>query len=388
MIYGGVNAGGKAGGVRAGLSESYLPCRATVIPAVVKAAIEQTTPSVVQYVVTARVRNVADSAWIDLSTCSYCQVSRSTGTDRDTATITIKKPETWSAYKAGGTYESVLAPSNRALDITAGITIAGTTYSRRIFRGHVVDYTEAWGASGGTITLSLADDFDIAQRTVAATPAFTQGTIYRRLKVYADQLGITPTVDVADAVISGSSTASTTAEAIKSILPGDPVIGVRGTKALNVGVANPGRGDTGYAFTYSDNNIIVATRRASNSAAFNVVRTYGYTTPGTYAIVEVQDNTDVAKRGRVVYPPGLWGATWLASTYAQQSAAEFIALQLRGVIALEAAFNPFLECGQRVRVSSTKASIADSYGKITGLNHQYSVGRARTYIESMTLVAV
>jgi hypothetical protein len=395
MIKGGVNAGGKTSGLLCGYSESYLPCRATIMRADLKAAIEQTTPTVLQYAAYAYVRNVADTAWITLGTVSYFQIVRSMLGDGDSATVTVQQPETWSAYKAGGTYEDVLKPSNRGFRIKAGLVIGSTEYLVTVFLGHVTSYDEPWGANGGAILLGLSDNREIASRVEVSTPAFTAASRYRMavnaaklmplytgatwylspIPRFAEETGGDPDVDGASNVL----------DAVNSMAAGEALSNVTGAGNLVVGTEDDGQGDVGSVFAYSDTNIITLTRRSDNYGGFNVVRTYGYDGTGAYVTDEVTDAADIAKRGRVVYPPGLWGARWLSIAYANSTGTEFLAQSLRGTIDVEVPFNPYLMLLQRISLSSTKASIAAGYGRVRQLQHQYAPGRAVTYMQKLVL---
>jgi hypothetical protein len=179
MIKGGTNAAGKTTGLLCGYVESYLPVRFNLLRADIRAAIERKSGAVVEYVLRSYIRNLTNTAWVEMGTVSYLQLARSANGNDDTATMTVQQPETWSAYLAGGTYEDLLAPSNRTVRIKAGIKLSGVEYLITIYRGHVTGYREAWGASGGSILLQLSDVREIASRVTADTPALTAASRYR-----------------------------------------------------------------------------------------------------------------------------------------------------------------------------------------------------------------
>ncbi|MEY2653342.1 MAG: hypothetical protein RLZZ524_369, partial [Pseudomonadota bacterium] len=142
MIIGGVDAAARATSERVGYTTTYLPMSARVIPAAVKSAIEGN--GVLQYHASARIRNVADNAWVDLSPVTYFQINLDNRGTQDSADVTIAQPETWSPYLAG-VYADLLKPSTRVLQISCGITAGGTQYTQRIFRGHITEYQEPHG---------------------------------------------------------------------------------------------------------------------------------------------------------------------------------------------------------------------------------------------------
>jgi hypothetical protein len=170
---------------------------------------------------------------------------------------------------------------------------------------------------------------------------------------------------------------------LMSTAAGEALLNVSSSGAMIVGTEDGGFGETQYEFDYDDSVLVALTRRADNQAGYNVVRTLG--DDGTGATTdEVSDAADVVKRGRVVYP-ALWGARWMPIAEANRTAAEYLANGLRGAIDFETPFNPFLALMQRVRVGSVRANVPAGLARIRQFQHQYSIGRAVTYVQQAVL---
>ncbi len=388
MITGGVNAAGKIRGLRCGWSESYLPCRVDVFPDNVTAALMRSTSTNVQYSARVRCRNAADSAWVDLSSASYFQITRNSSGNLDTADVTIQDPATWSAYRTGGTYADVLKPSQRRVQIWAGVTIAGTLYEMPIFQGHITSYTENQGGRGGSINLRLEDLRDLMARTDVPDLLITSATQFRVQLALAQ-------VFSSEQILStqGSSTfsaadieaAGNILEAVQRLCPSAPVMALRGAGEIDVGdSASESYGD-GETWTYTDSAIVSISRRA-DPASFNTCRVYGLVS-GTATLGETSDAADVALRGKI-YAAGIVGSATTQYATNEAVAQTFIGQSLRGTFDAELFFNPFLLPGQWVRVTSSKASIPASRGIVEACRHQFAANRARTYVSGLRLAVI
>jgi len=159
-------------------------------------------------------------------------------------------------------------------------------------------------------------------------------------------------------------------------------LAVRGSGAMVAEIDGPGAGEIGGSFDYSDGNVITVTR-AGGGANYNAVRTYGTvaTVPTTS---EVTDAADVALRGKVYYPT-LWGSREITLARANAEAAEFLTAALRGKLSVEIPLNPFLEPGMRIAYDSTRLNLSGT-ARIFAVQHQYAVGRARTYLRDLQVV--
>ncbi len=390
MIIGGVNAAGKASGLRCGFSEGYLPCTVRVANSSVQASVEQTTPTVAQWRASARIRSVDGASWVDLGSASYFQVTRNAAGDLDSADLTLQQPEVYSPYLS--TYPDLLRPSNRIVQIRAGMVISGVWYSVIVFSGHIKNYSEALGASGGGISLRLEDARDLMTRTAPSVTSITKASAYRM--ALAQQASVTATgvkgstvrLGIGDRELqsfdpSGSSYASVLAW-LTSQIPGNPLLQITGAGTIKVGQEQTSEVVVP-SFAYSDKNIHVATRRFSGDAQCNVVRVYGLVA-GVGTAGEVEDSADVALRGRIVYGAGFIGSPTMLYADAQALGREHIAGALRGLVDLETPFNPYLSPGMAISITSTRLGISSpKIGKIYELRHQYSVGRCRTYLQGL-----
>lgn len=392
MIIGGASAGARAGSERAGYATSYLPMSARIIPAALRSAIDN--GSQLQYVCSARIRNVAGTAWVDLPTVNYFQVTRDLTGSQDSGDMTVSTPETWSPYL--GTYTDLLKPSNRQVQITAGIRIGATTYSERVFSGIITEYQEPHGASGGSINLRLADAKQPLARLVSAAVAPAAATAFRvflmqeRSDAYFSygpgNLWQTTIFRFNDIEIE-DTTASLTFGAnilriMEQMIPGAPLLAIKGSGVLTADIDSKGAGETGGAFSYTDANSVVVTR-AGGGKNYNAVRTYGKVL-GVGTTSEVADAADVALRGKLYYPE-VWGSPDSQLADSNIAAAEFIASSLRGKLSLELLFNPWIEPGMRISYSSTRLNLTGT-ARVRRVNHQYSLGRARTYLRDLEIV--
>jgi hypothetical protein len=390
VIIGGVNAAGKAGGLRCGYSEGYLPCTVRVVNRRIIDAIERSTKTANTWRASARIRGVAGSAWVDLGSASYFQVTRNNEGSLDSADLTLQQPEVWSPYLAQ--YPDLLRPSNRLVQIKAGMVIGGTWYPVIVFSGHVKDYSEALGASGGGISLRLEDSRDIASRTAPAVTAITKASAFRHMlaqQATFASAGVIGTVvrvsfndRVLEAYVPNTTTSGDVMTLLTSQISGFPLLQITGSGSLKIGQEQTSE-TIERSFAYSDKNIHVANRRFSGDAQVNVVRVFGLVgTVGTAG--EVSDAADVAKRGRVVYGAGYIGSTTMLYTDAEALGLEHIGGSLRGLIDMEIPFNPYLQVGMAISLTSSRLGISTAMtGKVYELSHQYSTGRCRTYLRKM-----
>ena len=166
------------------------------------------------------------------------------------------------------------------------------------------------------------------------------------------------------------------------------MVSVTSAGGLAVAAADDGSGETGHAFEYSDSvhNIISLTRTAG-AYQYNVVRCVGLS-GGVRTVSEVTDAADIAKRGRLIYPGGFVGSVTQDLTVSEATAAQMLANAARGQFAAELPFNPYLRPGMRIKLTSSRMGLAASYGRIGQVNHQYQVGRARTYLNDLVAVPI
>jgi len=393
MIIGGASGALLAGGGRAGYSEQYLPCSAFIVPAGYKAVIEQTTRAAVKYSASARIRNVADTAWINLSSVSYFQVTKNSDGSLWTADVTVQAPTTWSPYISGGTYEDVLKPSNRRLQLWCGITVSGTTYSYLLFTGHVISYQEAVGASGGAINLRLEDAREIQTRTDSATLSIASATIFRAMQhqvmsttqASRPYQGLHAGIEDQEIEVEtvGPLSYDNAQAVIDGLIPGKPLQNLTPGNLLKLSYSGISAGEDTPAFTYSDANII-SLQRFGGSNNFNAARIYGLS-GSTVTTDETFDAADVAKRGKIYYAAGLIGSPYIQLTEAESIADACIAEELRGKVSVEVLLNPLIEPGQLLTVGSSRYSVASGTAIVRRVNHQYAVGRARSYMGDLIL---
>ena len=400
MIIGDTSAAGKVGNLRVGFSLRFLPCTGYVIHEAIRDALSGAVRQSLQYSARCQVRNAADTAWLDVGDASYFQVTRkNSGTD--TADVTVQRPEVWSPFIAGGTYEDVLRPSGRAFRIFAGLTIAGTHYETQVFIGRIETYSEPQGPEGGAINLRLLDMRSQMKKVDAAVGTDSE-TVYRQVQRQiktAEENGIMTagilskgTLTAPDAILAQSAVlgaTGTTYDAIKNALPGVPAIKVTPQGALSTGVLEVDQTEESeYAFEFTDDSIYLATRYQSDTSSFNTCKCWGWVAGGAYETSEVSDASDVDERGRILYAAGLIGKPGVSLAEAEELARQGIANVLRGQISFEFVYNPFLDVGMRVKVTSDRFDLAPSYVWINSVRHQYQVGECRTYLDKASVVTI
>jgi hypothetical protein len=311
--------------------------------------------------------------------------------------LTISQSENWSNYF--GTNQGLLSPSGRAVQIRSGVKIGDTEYLISIFYGRISDYAESQGGESGSINLILKDMRSQFQKIPAITTGFNQSiyrSVLRQVKNALGQGGITANpatvnflLSVPDKIIGSSeSFVGKVLDVIEANLPSVQDTIFTGNGPALYGVQASGNND--YSFEYTDDNIISCTRNISDGESFNtanviwnafgVVQTAGTST--------VCDATDVAKRGTILYPFGFIGNRYGAQVYSENLAYYAIAISLRQRITAQIMYNPYLEPGCVIKISSTKFSIPASYGKITGFTHQYQCGQASTFLKEMKIIAI
>jgi hypothetical protein len=384
MIVGGLTAGGKTSGVRTGYSSRYLPCKGFVGSAALLAAFSNANKTPIKYSASARIRNLTDTDWVDLPTVTYFQVTRRRGTGNDTANLTVRKPETWGVY---GTQAGLLRPSIRALQIIAGITIGTSTLTVPVFYGSITSYSETHGAGGGAINIYLQDIRDRMART--APTAYTGSQTAYRNALRQALAGVewfgNDAIFVGDFGV-GLRSALNRFDSVLATLAGIPALSVSGYGPLVVGEQITDEA-TGLSFSYDDSSLITATRALDDAASFNTVTAYGYADESglVFASQTVTDAADVALRG-TVKSPSMVGNAATTLTDAVALAGQTIARSLYGQIRVEMLFNPFLEPGMSIGVSSSRIGIPASRMEIDGMTHQFSVGNARTYINNAPVI--
>lgn len=398
-IIGGVNAAGKTSGLRCGWSESYLPCRAFVLNQTVKNMFSQATPTVIRYTARARIRNVANTAWVDLGDASYFQVTRNSNGELDMADLAIQKPETWSPYRAG-TYADLLDPSVRPLQIIVGLITSAGTHEVPVFQGHITKYTENIGGRSGSISLRIEDLRDVMSRATPVTvpaqvsawrliQAQAQMTVSATPGVYVGSQKIQVRIRLPDLAIDTTTTSygvTNPYDMLKRLVSGIPVMQIKGGGELDVTQIDGCDTNEGLAFSYTDRSMYTIARESGN-AAYNVMRTWGLV-GGVGTASEVSDAADVLKRGRIVYPPGYIGSPTMPLTQANLIATESLAGELLGKFSASVPFNPLLVPGMWIGIESSKAALAASKVRLMDVQHQFSAGHSVTYLRDLRPIAL
>ena len=382
MIIGGVNAAGKAGGLRTSLCEFYLPCRVSVFGTALSDMLQQVQKQSLLYQAYIRVRNVADTAWITLGSATSFSVDLTTA-QLGTASVTIKQRDVYSPFAL--TYPDVLRPSNRLVQIWCGLK----NYPLPIFEGSIKSYKETVQATGSQINLELEDLRDTMMRMPYTAPETPNMTLYRILtdliqkaRASGSNIGISAGQNVIlgqqDASISvGSLTNGTIETIIRALSPGIQLTSLTGNGTFDLS-QDDGKSAPHATFTYDD-NALLRLEQSAGANAYNYVRTYGLVN-GKGVASYVQDDIDVAKRGIIVYPPGYVGSPTIELSGANAIALQMIATQITPQITWEVQLNPYLTTGSYVRLSSVKANLASCIGKMDKINHSYAAGKARTTV--------
>ena len=396
-IIGGVSGVGLANCFRTNYSETYLPCNMFLIDSGVKSCINQTTSTgavraqPLMYIASARIRNVADTEWIDIGEATYFQVNINPNGSVGSAQLTVKKPETWSPYISGGTYEDALKPSTRKIELQAGLIVNGVERKSVVFLGCIKNYSEAHGANSGSITLYLEDIRDILLRDTTTTIDFPAIASYgRAMLACAESIqAVLPEFSVTAEIIDQAPTTEQTQSdnllhSLTQFVAGSAVVNVTSTGSLSITTENDGSNETGYAFEYNDSNMFVVTRNAG-AYQYNVIQCVGLS-GGVVTVSEVADAADIAKRGRLLYSGGFIGSTKQLLSVSEATAAQMLANAARGNFTMEIPMNPFLRPGMRIKLSSARLGIAASYGRVGQVRHQCGSGRARTYLDDIVAV--
>lgn len=393
MIIGGTSAGGKTSSLRTGYSESFFPCRAYLKNSAVEAAFNQSYNQPIIYTASARIRNISDTAWVNLGTCSYFQITRGSEGNVDSANLTIAKGEAWSAFLDGGDYEGLLLPSNRTLQLIVGIIIAGSEKRFFVFSGRINQYTENIGGNSSSINIGVTDTRAQMFKVSAIITGYEQTTyrnLLRQLKAFSDSnVGSAEAIKFnalfADSVIDSSVVGSgKVLDAISSIMPSGQNTLFTGSGIAFYGTVSGDEND--YSFEYSDKNIISLTRISDDGEQYNTVRIF-YTDSGTKYTKDISDAGSVAINGNIYYL-GWIGGIGYTEAAATRIANELLSVSVRGKIRMEILLNPFLEPGSVIKISSQKYSIPAYYAKIISISHQYSVGRAATYINELRYIEI
>lgn len=394
MIIGGVSGAGKTSSLRSGYSQRFLPCMANIKNSAIVSVINQTTRQVIEYFATVRIRNVANTEWVTLGTATYFQITKSSNGGYNTAQLTVAQAETWSAYKSGTEYAYLLSPSGRACQVLSGIKINGIEYQVPVFYGRIDTYYESIGGKSSSISLSLTD---IRKQLQKKTSVFYLSTSYvqtryraiiRELKAFIASGGVTSSalkmlMFMADSELSSADVSTgTTLDSIEAILQSMQRTLLDGSGSCFFGVQDSD--NTNYAFEYNDDNIISLTSKVEDADTFNSVRII-YSVGGVRTYATITDAADVLLRGNVYYPSLVGGSTL---AYATRLANDLISFSLFRDIRLEVLYNPYIEPGQIVKISSTRNGIPASHGIVTSVVHQYRVGRAITYLNGLRITAI
>jgi hypothetical protein len=388
MIIGGITAAGRTGGMRTGYSTRYLPGKTTIIPTIIGDIFSRNSVRAMQYSAMVRIMNTTGTSWVNLGDASYVQVNLRADA-KNTAQITIQRPEIWSPYITGGSYIDLLRPSDRPLQIISGLIVDGISYQQIIYTGRITRYSEPQGANGGSINLQT-EDFQITLGRLPAVSYSEEQTRYRhclRQVNSANMAWLRPVMVLSVGDSMGEFAAYGTAyNAIVASVPGVPKIRQTGTAQFEIAEKIDEIADAAYSFEYSDRNITSITRDQDDYFAFNTIRTYGLVGADiTYD--EVSDAADVARRGKIYYL-GFVGSSRMQLIDANASAAATIEQANRGTYAAELPYNPFLAPGIKILLSSEKTNIPACYAKLNNVRHQYSCGSARTYLDKFEVTPI
>lgn len=412
MIIGGVNAGGKTGNMRTGYSTTYLPCRVVVGTGALIAALNET--SVIKYSASAEIRNIGNTAWVALPTVTYFQtVLRISASGVNSMSMTLRKPETWGIDSDSG---ELLRPyrSGATVRVTLSMTYQGATYTKGVFYGRIVSYTETQGFSGGAVNMELEDSRAIMEQPNTSDKTFTNATTYRVMLDLSAGAGFTALCffasdAVVDSFILGDLQLQTTYNADGTMTSRYLQYGYRSFSAAAsalIGttarfVDSLGRYFVGASTSYgsieavqsgglvklSDSGMVSMTyssRYQFNAIRCNFTRRYidRTVTPNVWASeprrLWSRRADDVVKRGEI------WSKSVLsASNYtdAVNLSIQTLFREVYGEISLETRLNPFIEPDTFVLIDSER-SRKECLIAVQDVRHQYSCGRAVTYVSS------
>ena len=383
MIIGGVGGVCRTGDTKTGYQEWYFPVLVTVGTGAVDKAFSKTQP--IKYSASARIRNVADDAWVALPDVTYFQVAGKTD-GSGSANLTVRKPDTWNID--GTTYPDLLRPSARPLQIFCTITIQGTDYTVPIFNGVIYNYNESHGQFGGSISLTCQS------RSIALQNRDLTG--YQRLTMYRqiyDELmasglfstGQGPVIMFADYAFDSEESYEygNLLAMIEGVTPFAVDISNRQTGGVLI-VQRGAENDETAAFSLQDNNQVTLTRSLGSSTSFNTITVVGRENGETKTQV-VSDATDVARRGTIRYPWN-YGTRTRALADNVADAETWIAEMLRGKISCGIQMNPFIQIGTILNFDSGRLFITSGRARVGAYTHQYRYGSAATQLTDVAVL--
>lgn len=384
MIIGGTGGASVtgAGGMLTGYEETFFPVVVTVGTESVDTAYRENKP--IRYSAFARIRNVAETAWITISDVEYFQVAAKND-GSGTTNLTVRDVAKWSID--GTDYPGLLAPSSRMLQIIMTITVAGTDYRMIIFNGQITLYSETHGQSGGAISLS-AQSSSIGLNT-RVPKNITRQTAYRIMfdEVMLSGLfdvGQVPIIFLDDYEIVEPAGYTNLLSLINGFSPAVVEVANRQTGGLIIAKRGADT-DEKPAFTIEDDSQITLNRTWGGAGTFyNTILAAGRR-DGGFVTQLVTDNTDVSKRGTIQYP-WPYGRWWRDIALNVTDAENWIAEMLRGKISIGVQTNPFISVGTVIGFESSRLFIAGGRGRVGAMTIQYRNGDTSMQLSSVAVL--
>lgn len=381
MIIGGVSGACYTGSARSSYFEVYLPALVMINSASVDNAFQLRRP--IKYSASARIRNVADDAWIDLADVIYFQISGNSN-GGGSANLTLRKPDKWNI--SGSEYPDLLRPSTRALQIFVTISFGGNTYTVPAFSGYVENYSESHGQSAGSISISAKSNSISLQNR--PTQDLTSSTVYRRIVDELAASGLFPTGQVPviffeDSVLTTQQNFSNLLALIEGLAPVSVDIITRSTGGLIVQPKGQATDET-QSFTLSDDNQVSISRSIGGAQSYNRIIAAGLV-DDVLTTQTVEDVTDIARRGVVQYPYR-YGNTTRELSLSVADAEALLAESLRGKLSAQTQLNPFINVGTVLGFSSGRLFITNGRARVGSFTHSYQHGSASTQIYDMAVL--
>lgn len=382
MIIGGKDGVFFSGSIRSGMYEYFFPAVVTVGSEAVDNAFVNRKP--IKYSASCRIRNVADTAWIDISDVTFFQVSgnKSGG---GSANLTLRKPDKWNID--GTENPDLLRPSSRALQIFVTISFSGNSYTIPAFTGQIENYNESHGQSGGSISITAKSNSLSMQNR--PTQDLTSATVYRRIvdELAASGLfaaGQVPVIFFEDSVLTTQQNFSNLLALIEGLAPVSVDIITRQSGGLIIQPKGQ-QTDEAQSFNLSDNNQVSINRSIGGAQSFNRITVAGISA-GILATQTVEDAADIARRGVVLYPYR-YGNTSRDLALNVADAGALLAESLRGKLSAQTQLNPFINVGTVLGFSSGRLFITNGRARVGSFTHSYQHGSASTQIYDMAVLA-
>lgn len=374
MLKGGTSAAGKTGAMMTGYTQYYQPLEVVVYSKNLQAIIE--TQGIEAYNTFITVEDLAGDE-ITISECSYVQVQKYLASGIDNGSVTIEKPELWSIW--GNDYTEILKPSKRSITIYSGVPGKEVV----LLRGRITGYAETAGGEGGAININISDHRATLQRIVP-TPM-----IYIHTRYCAAHRLAFPTLSAADMtmtindrdVIGFFVPVQNNLNSVNEAISGQTEW--IGSSLMTVGTAGGEQilGDDLLLIT--DAMITYAVRDYYDSSAFNAINITGLKN-GFVVNKEIRDNTDIAKRGKILSGT-IIGSAVDDLAEMEALAREAIARALLGRLSISITYQPYLVPGQIVKIQSDRFNIPLTTARTTLVRHQYSHGNCATYLDGLEI---